>query len=69
VAQGVTDHTLLAPGIAAATAQRNRALLWYEAQVTLAQLYPQLHIAAMSIALPWDRTFETDIDVRLAPNP
>jgi hypothetical protein len=68
-AQGVTDHTLLAPGIAAATAQRNRALLWYEAQATLAQLYPRLHIAAMTITMPWDRTFETDIDVRLAPNP
>lgn len=68
-AQGVTDHTLLAPDIAAATADRNRALLWYEAQATLVQLYPQLHIAAMSITMPWDRTFETDIDVRLAPNP
>jgi hypothetical protein len=67
-AQGVTDHTLLAPDVAAQTAERNRALLWYEAQVTLAQLYPQLHIAAMSITLPWDRTFETAIDVRLAPN-
>ena len=67
-AQGVTDHTLLAPDIAAATAQRNRELLWYEAQATLAQLYPQLHIAAMLITLPWDRTFDTQIDVRLAPN-
>ena len=69
IAQGVTDHTLLAPDIAAQTADRNRALLWYEAQTTLAQLYPQLHIAAMSITMPWDRTFETAIDVRLAPNP
>jgi len=68
-AQGVTDHTLLAPAIAEETAERNRALLWYEAQETLRQLYPQLHIAAMSITLPWDRTFETAIDVRLAPNP
>jgi hypothetical protein len=68
-AQGVTDHTLLVPAVAAATAQRNRALLWYEAQATLAQLYPQLHVAAMSITMPWDRTFDTDIDVRLAPNP
>jgi hypothetical protein len=68
-AQGVTDHTLLAPDVAAQAAERNRALLWYEAQATLAQLYPQLHIAAMSITLPWDRTFETAIDVRLAPNP
>ncbi len=67
--QGVPDHTLLAPEVAGRTADRNRALLWYEAQQTLAQLYPQLHIAAMSITLPWDRTFETAIDVRLAPNP
>jgi Protein of unknown function (DUF4127) len=67
-AQGVTDHTLLAPDVALATAQRNRALLWYEAQETLTMLYPQLHIAAMSITLPWDRTFDTQIDVRLAPN-
>jgi len=67
-AQGITDHTLLAPGVAAATAQRNRALLWYEAERTLAQLYPHLHIASMSITLPWDRTFETEIDVSLAPN-
>jgi hypothetical protein len=67
-AQGVTDHTLLAPDVAAATAQRNRELLWYEAQETLAKLYPQLHIAALSITMPWDRTFDTQIDVSLAPN-
>jgi hypothetical protein len=67
-AQDVTDHTLLAPDVAAATAERNRALLWYEAQATLSQLYPQLHIASMSITLPWDRTFDTQIDVSLAPN-
>jgi Protein of unknown function (DUF4127) len=67
-AQGVTDHTLLAPDVAAATALRNRALLWYEAQETLSRLYPQLHIAAMSITMPWDRTFDTQIDVSLAPN-
>ncbi len=68
-AQGIADHTLLAPAVAAETSERNRALLWYEAQATLVQLYPQLHIAAMKLTLPWDRTFETDIDVRLAPNP
>ncbi len=67
-AQGITDHTLLAPDVAAATTERNRELLWYEAQGTLAQLYPQLHIAVLSITLPWDRTFDTQIDVRLAPN-
>lgn len=68
-AQGITDHTLLMPDVATATTQRNRALLWYEAQQTLAQLYPELHIAALSITMPWNRTFETQIDVRLAPNP
>jgi hypothetical protein len=67
-AQGVADRTLLEPGAAAAIAQRNQALLWEYAEQILAQLDPGYHIAAMSIALPWDRTFETAIDVGLAPN-
>ncbi len=67
-AQGVVDHTMLAPEVAAATAERNRALLWNYAASILAQLYPDYHIAAISIGLPWDRTFETAIDVGLAPN-
>lgn len=67
-AQGVTDHTYLLPAVAAATAERNRALLWHDAGQTLAQLYPGYHIASMRITLPWDRTFETRIDVGLAPN-
>jgi Protein of unknown function (DUF4127) len=67
-ANGVTDHSLLAPNIAAQTQERDVAMLWTDAQTTLAQLYPDLHIAAMSITLPWQRTFETDVDVRLAPN-
>jgi Protein of unknown function (DUF4127) len=66
--QGVEDHTYLLPDVAAATATRNRDLLWSDAQQTLQQLYPNLHIAAMKITLPWDRTFETQIDVSLAPN-
>ncbi len=67
-AQGVTDRTLLAPEPAATIAQRNQALLWEYAEQILAQLDPGYHIAAMSIALPWNRTFETAIDVGLAPN-
>ncbi|HVA28723.1 MAG TPA: DUF4127 family protein [Candidatus Baltobacteraceae bacterium] len=67
-ANGTTDHTYLLPGVAAETADRNRALLWYQAQTTLEQLYPGMHIAAMDITLPWDRTFETAIDARLAPD-
>lgn len=67
-AQGVEDHTYLLPAIAGETAARNRALLWNDAQRTLAQLYPGLHIASINITLPWDRTFETELDVSLAPN-
>jgi hypothetical protein len=66
--QGVTDHTYLLTAIAEQTAARNRALLWNDAAATLQRLYPALHIAAMQITLPWNRTFETEIDVRLAPN-
>ncbi|MGA8097420.1 MAG: DUF4127 family protein [Candidatus Cybelea sp.] len=67
-AQGITDHTLLTPDIAAAITARDRALLWSYATTILAQLDPGYHIAAMSIGLPWSRTFETSIDVGLAPN-
>ena len=67
-AHGTTDHTYLLPQAAAAAADRNRALLWSDAQATLTQLYPGLHIAAMDVTLPWNRTFETGIDVRLAPS-
>ena len=66
---GVGDHTYLLPDVASAAAMRNRALLWNAAQRTLEQLYPDLHIAAMTITLPWNRTFETEIDARLAPDP
>jgi len=67
-AQGITDHSLLAPDLATATAQRDRALLWQYAVTILDQLDPGYHIAAMSLGLPWSRTFETSIDVGLAPN-
>jgi hypothetical protein len=67
-AEGITDHTLLAPDIAASMAQRDRALLWGYAESILAQLDPGYHVAAMLIGLPWSRTFETSIDVGLAPN-
>jgi hypothetical protein len=66
--QDVDDHTYLLPDVAAKTSERNRDLLWYDAQQTLQLLYPDLHIAALNITLPWDRTFETELDVRLAPN-
>ncbi len=67
-AQGIADHTLLMPGVASALAQRDRALLWYDADRILAELDPGYHVAALSIGLPWSRTFETSIDVAIAPD-
>lgn len=67
-AQGITDHTLLTPAVAASIAQLDRALLWNDAARILAQLDPGYHIAAISIGLPWSRTFETSIDVGIAAN-
>jgi hypothetical protein len=67
-AEGITDHTYLLPEQAAPVADLNRALLWNRAQAILPQLYPGYHIAAMNITLPWSRTFETEVDVSLAPN-
>ncbi len=67
-AQGITDHTLLTPDVAAAMSQRDRALLWGYAVKILARLDPGYHIAAMQLGLPWSRTFESSIDVGLAPN-
>ncbi len=60
------DHMILMPPGDAAVADENRALLWNDAQAILVQLYPNYHIAAMQISLPWDRTFETQIEVSLA---
>jgi Protein of unknown function (DUF4127) len=67
-AQGITDHSLLGPDVAATMTERDRALLWSYATAILAQLDPGYHIAAMSIGLPWSRTFESSIDVGIAPN-
>jgi hypothetical protein len=67
-AQGITDHTLLAPSTAASIAQLDRSLLWNDAIEILSQLDPNYHVAAISIGLPWNRTFETTIDVGIAPN-
>lgn len=67
-AQGIADHSLLSPEVAAAMSQRDRALLWYDAEKILAQLDPGYHIAALEIGLPWSRTFETSVDIGIAPN-
>lgn len=66
-AAGVTDHTYLAPDQSLAIGQRNNAELWNRAEDILKEIYPSYHIAAIVITLPWDRTFETEIEVGLAP--
>lgn len=67
-AQGITDHTYLLAEQAAPIAQLNTTQLWNRADAILKQLYPGYHIAAIQITLPWNRTFETGIEIALAPN-
>jgi hypothetical protein len=67
-AEGVTDRTLLSQDVATPIAVRNRSLLWNRAEAILTQLDPGYHIAAITIELPWSRTFETSIDAAIAPN-
>ena len=67
-AEGIEDHTYLLPEQAAPIAAMNRAALWNYGTQIAAQLDPGYHIAAMNITLPWNRTFETEIDAALAPN-
>jgi hypothetical protein len=67
--QGVEDHTYLLPGAAGATADENRTLLWRDGLAMLHQIEPEFRDAGFTITLPWDRTFETELDLRLAPQP
>ncbi len=67
-AQGITDHTYLLPQQTRAIERMNRDALWNRAAEILPQLYPDDHIAAIDITLPWNRTFETEIDAAIAPN-
>jgi hypothetical protein len=64
--QGVSDHTYLLPEVAEQTNWRNRADLWPRSLALLAQIYPQYGDGGLTITLPWDRTFETELDVRLS---
>jgi hypothetical protein len=58
---------LLLPDVARRTASENRALLWRDGLDLLARIEPQFRDGGFTITLPWDRTFETELDVRLAP--
>ena len=65
-AQGI-DPTLLPPEIADEVGDENRALLWPRALQLLETIYPQYRDDGLTITLPWQRTFETELDVRLRP--
>jgi hypothetical protein len=65
-ARGI-DTTLLLPDIAREASSANRSMLWLYALDLLAAIYPQYRDGGLTITLPWDRTFETKIDVRLTP--
>jgi hypothetical protein len=66
-ARGIDDHTFLPPDAAQSVASENRALLWPEGLDLLAQIEPQFRDAGFTVTLPWGRTFETELDIRLAP--
>jgi hypothetical protein len=65
--RGITDHTYLLPAAAAYASSINRADLWPRALHLLWTIFPGWGDAGLTITLPWDRTFETELDVRLAP--
>jgi len=66
-AAGIADHTYLTGDTAARVGSENRALLWPAGLALWAQIAPEFRDAGFTIALPWDRSFETEIDLRLQP--
>lgn len=66
-AQGIKDHTYLLSSAAVGADLANRQLLWPRALNLLQRIYPQYRNAGITMRLPWDRTFETELDVRLRP--
>ena len=66
-AAGISDHTYLTPAVAMQTAAQNRTLLWPAGLDLLARIEPQFRAAGFTLTLPWDRTFETELDLRPAP--
>lgn len=58
--------TFLLPADAQRVSDENRALLWPHAVDLLSSIFPDYRDAGLTITLPWSRTFETYLDVRLA---
>jgi hypothetical protein len=65
-AAGAADHTFLLAPFAQRAASENDALLRPLALDLLAKIAPAYHAVQLAITLPWDRTFETRLEVRLA---
>jgi uncharacterized protein DUF4127 len=65
--RGVEDHSYLLPDAASFAASENRADLWPRALQLLGSIYPLYRDMGLTITLPWDRTFETELDVHLVP--
>ncbi len=61
------DTTLLLPAEASGASHDNRAALWPYALRLLNDVFPAYRDAGLTITLPWNRTFETQIDVRMNP--
>ncbi|MGH7756108.1 MAG: DUF4127 family protein, partial [Vulcanimicrobiaceae bacterium] len=59
------DTTYLVNGALAQGDQQNRELLWPQALDLLREIFPDWEDAGLTITLPWERTFETQLDVRL----
>jgi hypothetical protein len=66
-ARGIDDHTYLLPDAASYAASQNRSELWPRALELLRSIYPLYRDMGLTVTLPWDRTFETELDVRLVP--
>ena len=63
--RGIEDHTYLLPDAASYAGSENRSALWPHALQLLRSIYPLYRDMGLTITLPWDRTFETELDVRL----
>ncbi|MGP6156003.1 MAG: DUF4127 family protein [Vulcanimicrobiaceae bacterium] len=64
---GVADHSYLLPPAAQQAAAENDALLRPLALALIAKVAPAHRIIRLDATLPWNRTFETRLDVQLTP--
>lgn len=65
--EGIRDHTYLLPADAARATAQTDALLRPLALDLLAKIDPGYRMTSLSIELPWDRTFETELKLTLTP--